>query len=384
MKIVYCTNSLSKKGGTEHITIAKASRLAQIPGNSVWIAVSDSLESSFPVDERVILLNLGINYYEGTSGDGRFLQFLKLLYKQRVHKRKLKRLMEKISPDVVLSTGGLEKLFLPYVCSSSQVLIREIHTASDSRMFYARTPYERITARLGDLLDYRIFIKKYDCIVLLTEEDKNRCWKDNPKAFVIPNFYSPNHFNLSPLNQKRVVSVGKLSMGKNFAALIRSWKIVHDRHPDWALMILGDGEEKTRLQDLIANLNLNDSISLIGCVDDVGPYLEHSSIFAFSSLSEGLSLVIIEAMASGLPVVSYDCPCGPKDIITEGENGFLVPVVNETLLANRICYLIENDDDRKRMGELASKNAERFSIDIIMERWLALFDDLLSKKPQNR
>ena len=85
-------------------------------------------------------------------------------------------------------------------------------------------------------------------------------------------------------------------------------------------------------------------------------------------------------MASGLPVVSYDCPCGPKDIIAEGENGFLVPVGNETLLADRICYLIENDEDRKRMGELAIKNAERFSIDSIMDNWLALFNDLLSKK----
>lgn len=384
MKIVYCINSLSQKGGTERVTLAKASCLAQIPGNSVWIAVSDSLEPTFPVDEKVILLNLDINYYEGTSGDGRILQFLKLLYKQRIHKRELKRLMGKISPDIVISTGGFEKFFLPSVCSSSKALIREIHTASDCRMFYARSPYERIMARLGDFMDYRIFIKKYDRIVLLTEEDKNRCWKDNPKAIVIPNFCIPNHFVHSSLDQKRVVSVGKLSKGKNFTALIRSWKIVHDRHPDWTLMILGDGEERTKLQDLIANLKMNDCISLIGKVDNVGSYLENSSLFALSSLSEGFCLVIIEAMASGLPVVSYDCPCGPKDIIVEGENGYLVPVGNETLLADRICYLIENDDDRNRMGKLAIKNTERFSIDSIMDNWLALFNDLLSKKSQNR
>ena len=131
-------------------------------------------------------------------------------------------------------------------------------------------------------------------------------------------------------------------------------------------------------------LKMNDCISLIGKVDNVGSYLENSSLFALSSLSEGFCLVIIEAMASGLPVVSYDCPCGPKDIIVEGENGYLVPVGNETLLADRICYLIENDDDRNRMGKLAIKNTERFSIDSIMDNWLALFNDLLSKKSQNR
>jgi glycosyltransferase involved in cell wall biosynthesis len=255
-----------------------------------------------------------------------------------------------------------------------------MHTASDCRLFYANTVYERLVARICDFLDYRVAISRYDRIVLLTEEDKYRCWNNNKKAIVIPNPLIINHTKRSMLDRKVVLSVGKLTRGKNFAAQIRSWAKIHSRYPDWKLAIVGDGEEKANLDTLIRQLQLTDCVDLIGAKDDISDYMAGASVFVSTSLSEGFGLVIIEAMSFGIPVVSYDCPCGPKDIISDGIDGFLVPTGNEQMLTEKICCLIEHDDMRKRMGGCALKSVERFSMDVIVGKWLALFKDLMASK----
>lgn len=382
MNIVYCTNSLSHFGGVERVTIAKATELAKKPGNNVWLIVTESSTVSFVIPPNVTLINLGINYYQGAAKNNPISQLFFLISKQRLHKQKLSHLFKTISPDIIVSTGGLEKHLLPSLRSDTRVLIREIHTPSDCRMFYAKTPYERILAKVRDFLDYRIFIKKYDRIVLLTEEDKNRNWKNNAKAIVIPNPLCLENTVLSPLNGKTVISIGKLSKGKNFTALIRSWRLVHGRHPEWKLLILGDGEEKTSLLSQIKDFNLNSCVSITGWVNNIDSYLESASIFAFSSLSEGFGLVIIDAMAAGIPVVSFACPYGPMDIISNGVDGFLVPLGDEDTLAEKICYLIENDVVRKEMGASAKINVMRFSMNRIIEDWTALFNSLLANKPR--
>ena len=380
MKIVYCTNSISRPGGVQNVTIAKAKALSKIDGNRVWIAVTEYTGDSYLQDDKVNIVNLNINYYDGTQGKNRIFQLIDLLLKQRLHRRKLRQLFNIINPDIVISTGCLEKNIIPTLRARSRILIREIHTQSDCRLFYAKSFYEKIVARIGDFLDYRIFIRRYDQVVLLTEEDKQRCWKNNDKAIVIPNPLCMVPSNVSSLDSRNIVSIGKLSMGKNYAAQIRSWVLVHKRHPDWNLIIVGDGEEKTNLLSLVGSLGLSDCISIIGNVSDVAPFLSGSSIFTFSSLSEGFGLVIIEAMSHGLPVISYDCPCGPKDIITDGKNGYLVPVGDEHLMSERICYLIENEDERKKMGSEALSSVERFSMDTIISRWMNLFTNLLTQK----
>lgn len=380
MRIVYCINSLSQNGGLERVTVAKSSALAIIPGNHVWIITTKPGTYLFNLDNRVTLINLNINYYEGTSGYSRLRQLLVILSKQLEHRRKLKQLFKDISPDVIISTGGIEKFVLTSFRSPSCVLIREIHTPSNSRLFYANTPYERIIAKLGDFLDYHLFIKKYNQIVVLTNEDKDRCWRNNERVIVIPNPLCRAFPISSPLKNNTVISVGKLSKGKNYSSLINSWSLVHTRHPDWRLIILGEGEERLALESLIEELGLADNISLIGQVEDVGHFLVESSVFAFTSLSEGQGVSIMEAMSCGVPVVSFDCPCGPKDLIADGENGFLVPTGNIGVMADRICYLIENEDARIKMGYAAREVNHLYAQDVIIRKWIVLFNSLLQKR----
>ena len=188
------------------------------------------------------------------------------------------------------------------------------------------------------------------------------------------------HNKRSTLKSKTVVTAGRLTAQKNFASLISAWKIVNKSHPDWKLEIWGEGSRRNELQQQIEDLQLRDSASLMGYTDDIISKFADASIFVCSSKFEGFGLVIVEAMSCGLPVVSYSCPCGPKDIITDGTDGFLVSIGDEQIMAERINYLIEHLDSRLVMGQAALDKSKQYSTDVITSKWMELFDSILIKK----
>lgn len=173
--------------------------------------------------------------------------------------------------------------------------------------------------------------------------------------------------------------MGRLEHVKNFTSLISAFRIVAQRHPDWTLKIYGDGSLKDSLQNQINESGLQNNVFLMGFSNDMERALRQSSIFAFSSLVEGFALVIVEAMECGLPVVSYQCPCGPKDIITDGKDGFLVPVNDEQMLAEKICDLIEDENLRRQMAAAAREKALRYRDSSIAEQWMKLFEEIVNK-----
>jgi glycosyltransferase involved in cell wall biosynthesis len=117
----------------------------------------------------------------------------------------------------------------------------------------------------------------------------------------------------------------------------------------------------------------------MGFSNDMESALRQSSIFAFSSLVEGFALVIVEAMECGVPAVSYQCPCGPKDIITDGNDGYLVPVNDEQMLAEKICDLIEDENLRRQMASEARLRAQYYHVESIAQRWMKLFEEVVSE-----
>lgn len=233
--------------------------------------------------------------------------------------------------------------------------------------------FDKMLALAGDLRDYVFSIKKYDRIVVLTEEDKESNWKGNPKVVVIPNPVNVKRGICSKLDAKRVIAVGRLVPQKNFASLINSFGKVSLKHPDWRLDIYGEGPEREMLQRQISELSLDGKIRLNGNSQRILGEMVESSILAMTSHFEGFGVVLIEAMSVGLPVVSYACPCGPKDIITDGIDGFLIPPGNEEVLAERICELIEDESKRESMGKAALASVGRFDIDRIVLLWMDLF-----------
>lgn len=375
MKIVYCTDSICYLGGIQRITIAKANALAEIDGNEVWIVVTDNKRPTpvLPISEKVHLIDLDVNYYEDDWKSK--LHVLKGIFvKRREHQHKLKELLDSIQPNIVISTGTSEKNFLPRLnIASHPAYIREIHFTTNYRQLAANGWFEKLSAWVGDFIDYHIFIRKYDKIVVLTHEDKELHWKNNDKVAVIPNPLTIQHDKRSTLTNKTVITAGRLVAQKKFSSLIRAWAIVHQSHPDWRLEIWGEGNLKAELQRQIDLEGLRENVQLMGYTDDIISKFAEASLFVCSSLFEGFPLVLVEAMSCCLPIVSYACPCGPKDIISEGKDGFLVPRDDEQAMAELIIRLIEHEEKRQQMGAASLEKSKLFYMDIIIQKWIDLF-----------
>jgi glycosyltransferase involved in cell wall biosynthesis len=376
MKIVYCINSICARGGIEMVTLTKANALATL-GYDVYLVVTDNKKQPIvSLHPSVNLVDLDINYY-ADDWKSRWHVLYGILVKRILHKKRLANILHEIQPDVVISVGTAEKNMLPKIRGGWKC-IREFHYSHTYRILKSESLLDKILARGGNMLD-RFTLRKYDMIVALTEEDKTANWNLYNNVVVIPNPIRSSFDVISNLMSKRIVAAGRLTHQKNFVSLVRAFSVVAAKHPDWSLDIYGEGCQKQMLEQEIERLGLNGVVNLFGYTSNLSLAYSKASIFVLSSIYEGFPLVIVEAMSCGLPVVSYACPCGPRDIISDGKDGFLVPVNDEKQLADRICYLIEHEDVRQQMGAAAIEKSKQFSLDKIMARWTSLFDSLVSE-----
>lgn len=378
MKLVYCVDRLFHVGGIEVTTSLKANALVNGGMASVWILYTEQKDATpFTISPGVHLVDLGIRYSDNTKPFP--WNLICIILKKHRHKNQLTRALSQIRPDIVISTGGQEFRILPRIKGSWTTLC-ELHSTKFHKRILAQTWQTRLFARFSEWQNYKRTITQYDHIVVLTQEEKGRYWSDWNNVSVIPN---PTRFQPdlpSELLAKRVLTVGRLSPEKNYSSLIRAFALVHPLFPDWSLDIFGDGDERNLLLSEIEDYHLNDVIHLPGSTNDVRKEMLASSLLVCSSKYEGFAMVILEAMSCGLPVVSYECPCGPKDLISDEYNGYLVPVGDEITLADRICRLIENTERRKQMGLAALETSKQFSLERITSLWMALFKKLIGEK----
>ncbi|MGI5489176.1 glycosyltransferase family 4 protein [Microtetraspora malaysiensis] len=221
---------------------------------------------------------------------------------------------------------------------------------------------------------------RLDAVVTLTQTDLQayeRALKTRPRLLAqVPNAVTRLTGGRSPLTEKTVIAVGRLTYGKGYDLLIRAWAHVAARHPDWTLRIFGDGPRREKLQASIDKRELTGKVLLMGSVSDVGPELAKASLYVLSSRGEGLPMVILEAMSKGVPVVSYDCPTGPAELITHGHDGLLVKPQKIHAMADAICTLIEDEELRRTFGANALEKAARYDLDVIGARWEELLHGL--------
>lgn len=377
MKILYAVESVNLPGGYDRIIIEKCNYLAE-HGHNVIICVSSHAlaQPYYPISDKVQVVDLHIDFH---SQYGHNLLYRAWVYFSLMHryKKELKKLLFSVHPDVVITTLGREIDFITDIDDGSRK-IGESHIAKD----FVRNLHLMEQRGLIYRMIARYWRKKIDCkvkklaaLVLLTQHDADS-WKGLTQTVVIPNslpFYPQQG---SSCDNKQVIFVGRLNEQKGLEYLVDTWTKVNKNHPDWVLHMYGEGEQKHMLLQMIKEAGLERTIIVHQPTPMImDKYLE-SSAFLLTSRFEGLPMVLIEALACGLPVVSFDCPWGPADIIRDGEDGFLVEYLNTDEAAQRVCQLIENPILRKKMGAQARTNIQRYDRDVVMKQWIDLFNSL--------
>jgi glycosyltransferase involved in cell wall biosynthesis len=228
---------------------------------------------------------------------------------------------------------------------------------------------------------------KLDVLTVLTkgdERDYQHALRGSPtRVCRIPNGLPALPAEVSDQTARVVIAAGRLANQKGFELLISAFERIAPSHPEWELRIFGDGPHQDALERQIAGAGLTGRVKLMGRTSRMASELAKASIFALSSRFEGLPMVLIEAMSAALPVVSFDCPRGPRDVIEDGHNGFLVPAEDVTAMAAGLSRLMEDEQLRRKMAFAARETATHYSMDRIGEKWRALFTDLgLTQPPE--
>lgn len=371
MRIAYCIAGTRHSGGMERVLANKANWLAR-NGYEVIIITTDQCGEKpyFSLDSRIKCYDLDINYEEN-NGKSIWNKLLHYPDKQYRHKKALSKLLEQLKPDITVSMFCNDASFMPSLKDGSKKVL-EIHFSRFKRLQYGRQGLWYLADLWRSFTDMKA-VRRFDKFVVLTDEDK-QYWGNLSNITVIPNANTVPLSTEYDSESKRVIAVGRLDYQKGFDRLIQAWDFVGRTHPDWRLDIYGDGEDKKILKELASKLNLEGKVILHPPTPDIMSRYRESSFLVMSSRYEGLPMVLIEAQANGLPIISFDCKCGPKDIISDGKNGILVKEGDIKALSGAIIRTIENKQLRQDMSRHALKMINRYNEDSIMARWVELFN----------
>lgn len=367
MRIVYIYPTLATWGGVERILIDKMNYLVQDTNYDIYVLTYNQGEHTVPyqLDARVHHLDLKVSTHAVYRYRG-----IRRLWEQVKRYRwlcqRLKQQLAEIRPDVIVTTTSGE-LALLHRLKKNACLVVESHGGYHHLIDY---PTMSLPHRLD--IRYRYYVlKKVDAIVTLTESDAFRWRADYQQVHVIPNMAHllPIDSQPSPLNAKRIIFVGRLSVQKGISELMAVWRIVHHRHPDWQLDMYGEGDSNF-VRQLAEGIKVNSPVS------DIFSCYCASSMLLLTSRWEPFGLVIPEAMSCGLPVISFEGD-GPNSIITDGKDGFIIKNRDVELFADRVCQLIESQNLRQVMGQAAILSSQRFTAEKIIPMWKELFESLL-------
>lgn len=254
--------------------------------------------------------------------------------------------------------------------------IMESHIKGET-VSMAKYQYNHFLFKLFTLWDWHILksLKKCNCVVTLTMEDLPY-WEQYTKTTkVIPNMITISPIRVKNYDNKRVIAAGRYTHQKGYDMLLEAWHSLYDKNGDWHLYVFGN-EDRTMYQEIVNKYKMNSTVHLLPATVNIVEEFSISSIYVMSSRFEGFPLVLVEAMSCGLPCVSFDCPYGPREIISDGEDGFLVKNGDIKELSTQIQLLMSNADLRKSMGEKAIRNIARYNPKCIMEQWDILFKNI--------
>ena len=375
MRILYVTDALAIWGGLERVLVEKANYLATHNGNEVFMLTISQGEHPFPfpLDNMVTHADLNIPFYTQYQYSG----IRRLLSLRRLHRdcrKGIRQQLNYINPDVILCPR-IE--FVKDICKVKGYtpLVFESH----SSFWTSRFERAGLLRRLHTWWMNQS-AKQAQAVVTLTEGDAAAWRKVNNHVFVIPDVVHLNEKDVySNVDAKSAVFVGRLSRQKNIGCLLSIWQLVRQRHPDWQLHVYGEkGDiEEPLWQQLHEEGN---GITVHSPTTEILNVYQQHAMLLLTSRYEPFGMVLPEAMSCGLPVIAFDCPYGPADIITDDMDGFLVKDWDIMSFADKVCLLMENQDLRQQMGQAAIRSSQRYRSDRIMSVWQELFESLGPKQ----
>ena len=378
LKIVYITPSIHTADGAARVLTMKANYFAEHFGYDITILLTEGkgLPFFYHVSDKIKIINYDLNF-EQLWNCPFWKKFFIYIPKQIKYRRLVRKELMRIRPDITMSLLRREINFLNEIPDGSKKM-GEIHVHRDNYRNFKDEKNNFVMNLFAKFWSKQLLnnLKKLDRFVVLTDKDRE-LWTELDNVVTIPN---PSPFMpsaVSPLTEKRVIAVARYSHEKGIDLLLEAWAQVEKRTKDWRLEVFGDGDT-TAFNALIDKLGIDRRrCQLNGRTADIEQEYLKSSIAVCSSRFEGFGMIIIEAMACGLAVVSFDCPWGPQSIIKNGEDGFLVENGNIEKMADALVRLIEDDNKRNTFAKNAIQNVKRFQMDRIAEQWRELFENVI-------
>jgi len=363
--IVYLVERIDKEGGIQRSLTVRVNQLSK-RGDYKFTIVCTEKESGIPAykfDTDVALV-----FLEPLTSKKSVLGRINLRFQQS------KKIIKELNPDIVISVKyTLHNVFFNFFPSKTK-FISEI-----------REPLEQYNDSVTDTLKSKLFqklrnfvLKKQDVMIVLTEADKKSWGFKNIK--VLPNPKTIDSEIVSDLVNPQVLAIGRLNKVKGFDVLLDVWAIVSKKHPYWILKICGEGEEYESLVARTNDLGISKSVVYTNKFLQVVPEFLNSSIFVLTSQFEAFGNVLVESKICGVPIVAFDAPNGPREIIIEGKDGFVVGLNDIEAMADRIVYLIENPKERKKMGVLGKENSEVYNVEKIVNKYNEILQSCLNNK----
>ena len=380
MKLVYIYHSLAYKGGLERIFCDKMNYLVRKCSYDITFITYEQGNHplSYTLDDRIKVIDLDTRFVTLFKYNV-LLRFFKSISLKRLLKKRLAETLKNEKPDIVVC-ATYEFYISECILDLPYNFIVESHLCMNA-VLSSRLHNNFLVSSVAKLFDLWHFskINKAKMLVTLTEADKKDWGKHvSTDIMVIPNMVTWYPDIITPYNErpKRIICAGRLDKQKGFDYLIEAWALIAKKYPDWKIDIFGHGDLKDALNKMIANRKLENQMEIHNPTDRIYDEYMNSSIYVMSSRYEGFGLVLIEAMSCGVPCISFDCPHGPSEIISHGEDGIIVPLGNISELAKSIEWMITNKRGREAMSIAARTNARRYQENAIMPRWIELFNKI--------
>lgn len=371
MKLLYINDAIAIYGGLERVLIEKINWFVEQAGYEVCLLTTNQGDHpfSFSIYRDVICRDLSINFHQQYRYSG--LKRIRLnLRLHRIFRQRLRKVLLELRPDIIICT---RLAFLWDVVNVKKTIpcIFESHASRFASFFEGDSWKSRLLIFL-----MQCAVMKVEQVVALTKGDAKEWYKLTSKVSVIPN---PVHLNgtgcVCDYNSKSIIFVGRFSKQKDIGTLLQIWEMVYQRYSDWHLHIYGGYGEKQ--EELLTKINHVPGVVVHGQTANMINEYKKSSILLLTSLYEPFGLVLPEAMSCGLPVVSFDCPYGPSDIISNGMDGYLISNRNINDFVDKVCLLIENKELRRKMGMSGVLSSCRYSADQVMSKWQSLFYQII-------